>query len=283
MSQPLSQLKMNRKLQTWLILGLLNVSLTLMFSSSSFAEADPKLWPVLKEAYFAKRDISTVDFIKIDAPVRAESGAQVPITYKIDNLAANGITIKKLYTFIDGNPIPLTATFHILPTLGLSQGQFELSTRVRFETDAYVHVVGEAEDGRLYLASREIRASGGCGSTDNSDEAAIRAAVGKIKLKVDEQVKLKNSTTASFNIKHIMRTGLQRDSETQGYYPAFYIKKVAFTYDHKPLLNVDVGVGTSEDPYFKFNFVPDATGQLAVTATDNEGKVFVSEVNVKEQ
>lgn len=272
---------MNIKSSNWLILVHFIVGISLAFSNGAFAEAYPKLWPVLKEAYFSKREMKEVDFIKIDAPARAESGAQVPITYKIDNVAANGVSIKKLYTFIDGNPIPLTATFHLLPALGLTQGQFELSTRVRFETDAYVHVVGEAEDGGLYLASREIRASGGCGSTDNGDEAAIRAAVGKIKFKVDESVKLKNTTTATFNIKHIMRTGLQRDAATQGYYPAFYIKKVAFAYNSKPLLNIDVGVGTSEDPYFKFNFVPDAIGQLTVAATDNEGKAFLSEIEVK--
>ena len=253
------------------------MSISIAFSSSAFAEADPKLWSVLKEAYFAKREIKEVDFIKIDAPTRAESGAQVPITYKIEKTASNGVTIKKLYTFIDGNPIPLTATYHLTDVLG----SFELSTRVRFETDAYIHIIGEAEDGRLYLASREIRASGGCGSTENGDEAAIRAAVGKIKLKVDEPVKLKKPTTAAFNIKHIMRTGLQRDAATQGYHPAFYIKKVAFTYNSKPLLNIDVGVGTSEDPYFKFNFLPDAIGKLEVVATDNEGKSFVSEIEVK--
>jgi sulfur-oxidizing protein SoxY len=42
-----------------------------------------------------------------------------------------------------------------------------------------------------------------------------------------------------------------------------------------------VGVGTSEDPYFKFNFVPDAPGKLEVNATDNEGKAFVQQVDVK--
>lgn len=251
--------------------------LPLTFSAPAFAAADPKLWPVLKEAYFSKREIQQVDFIIIDAPARAESGAQVPITYKIKNVAANGVVVKKFYSFVDGNPIPLTATFHLTKTLG----DFELSTRIRFETDAYVHVVAESEDGKLYWASREIRASGGCGSTDNGDEAAIRASVGKIKFKVDEPIRLNHPTTAAFNIKHVMRTGLQRDDATQGYYPAFYIKKVAFNFNNQALLNIDLGVGTSEDPYFKFNFLPETTGQLTVTATDNEGKTFFSELEIK--
>lgn len=45
-------------------------------------------------------------------------------------------------------------------------------------------------------------------------------------------------------------------------------------------MTVDVGVGTSEDPYMKFSFVPDAPGKLEVVATDNEGKSFTQSLEV---
>lgn len=256
---------------------LLAASISFGVSTPASAESDPKLWPVMKEAFFAKREMKEADFIKIDAPRRAESGAQVPVTYTIDNAAANGVVIKKLYAFVDANPIPITATYHLTEALG----NFQLSTRIRFETDAFVRLVGETADGSLYLATREIRAAGGCGGTVDGDESAIRAAAGKIKFKVEDPVKIGGVTSTVFNIKHPMRTGLQRDLVSQGYVPAFYINKAAFTYNGKPVLTVDVGVGTAEDPYFKFNFVPDAPGKLEVTATDNEGKTFVQEVEVK--
>ncbi|ADI30896.1 quinoprotein dehydrogenase-associated SoxYZ-like carrier [Methylotenera versatilis] len=252
-------------------------AILLLTSASAFAEPDAKLWPVMKEAFFAKRDMQEVDFIKIDAPRRAESGAQVPVTYSVDNAAANGVKITKLYAFVDANPIPLTATYHLTDALG----NFQLATRIRFETDAFVRLVGEDASGKLYLASREIRAAGGCGGTVESDEAAIRASAGKIKFKVDEPVAIGSATSTTFNIKHPMRTGLQRDLVSQGFVPAFYIKKTEFSYNGKPVLTIDVGVGTAEDPYFKFNFVPDAAGKLEVTATDNEGKAFVQQVDVK--
>ncbi len=267
---------MNKQSQLWMS-KLLLAGLSAIFMNSAFAEADPKLWPVMKEAFFAKRDMQEVDFIKIEAPRRAESGAQVPVTYVIDNAAAKGVVIKKLYAFVDANPIPLTATYHLTDMLG----NFQLATRIRFETDAFVRLVGETADGKLYMASREIRAAGGCGGTVDGDDAAIRAAAGKIKLKVEDPVKIGSATSTIFNIKHPMRTGLQRDLVSQGYVPAFYINKASFTYNGKPVMTIDVGVGTSEDPYFKFNFVPDAAGKLEVQATDNEGKVFVHEVEVK--
>ena len=206
-----------------LIFTALGAAWILACSLPVFAEPDPKLWPVMKEAFFAKREMTEVDFMKIDAPRRAESGAQVPVTYTIDNAAAKGVKIVKLYSFVDANPIPLTATYHLTDALG----DFNLSTRIRFETDAFVRLVGEDAAGKLYLASREIRAAGGCGGTVDADEAVIRASAGKIKFKVDD-AKIGAATSTTFNIKHPMRTGLQRELVSQGFIPAFYINKTEF-------------------------------------------------------
>ena len=239
------------KTKQFLVNSMLACSFLMGASASVMAEPNATLWPVMKEAFFEKRPMKDVTFMKIEAPRRAESGAQVPVTYSIDNAAANGVKITKLYAFVDANPIPLTATYHLTEALG----NFQLATRIRFETDAFVRLVGEDAKGNLYLASREIRAAGGCGGTVENDEAATRAAAGKIKMKVDE-VKMGAATPATFNIKHVMRTGLQRDLVSQGFVPAFYINKTEFKYNGKPVMTVDVGVGTAEDPYFKFNFVP---------------------------
>jgi len=259
------------------IVNIICATLLLGTSASALAEADPKLWAVVKEAFFAKRDIQEVDFLKVDAPRRAESGAQVPVTFGYDKTAANGVDIKKIYVLVDANPIQLASTYHLTDALG----NFQIATRIRMETDSYVRLVGESADGKLYMAKREIRAAGGCGGTVENDEAAVRAAAGKIKLNVESPVKFGSPTVATFNIRHVMRTGLQRDLVSQGYVPAFYINKAAFTYNGKPVMTVDVGVGTSEDPYMKFNFIPDAPGTLEVTATDNEGKTFTHQLDVK--
>lgn len=246
------------------------------FTSPAFAEADPKLWPVVKEAFFPKRDIQEVEFIKIDGPRRAESGAQVPVTFNYDKAAANGVDIKKIYVIVDANPIQLAATYHLTDLLG----NFNLETRIRMETDSFVRLIGETADGKLYMAKREIRAAGGCGGTVENDEAKTRAEAGKIKMNVEEPVKVGAINTAVFNIRHVMRTGLQRDLVSQGFVPAFYINKTDFKYNGKPVMTVDVGVGTSENPYMKFKFTPDAPGKLEVTATDNEGKSFSHAVDV---
>lgn len=253
------------------------LSLSFGLIQEANAEADPKVWNLVKEALFDKREIQEVDFLSIEAPRRAESGAQVPVTYSLNSEVANGVVIKNIYAIVDANPIPLAATYRLSDKLD----NFLLSTRVRFETDSYIHIVGESTDGKLYMAKREIRAAGGCGGMVDGDEAAIREAAGKIKLKVEESEKAGGIKTAIFNIKHPMRTGLQRDLVSQGYVPAFFINKTVFTYNGYQLLAIDVGVGTSEDPYVKFNFTPAVSGILEVQATDNEGKAFVKQIEVK--
>lgn len=249
--------------------------LALGMSSHALAEADPKLWAVVKEAFFPKRDIQEVDFLKIEAPRRAESGAQVPVTLIYDKAAASGVVLKKLYVIVDANPIQLASTYHLTEMMN----GFQMSTRIRQETDSFVRLIGETADGKLYMGKREIRAAGGCGGTVDNNEAEVRAAAGKIKLNVDAP-KFGEPATATFNIRHVMRTGLQRDLVSQGYVPAFYIHQVRFTYNGQALMTVDVGVGTSEDPYMKFSFVPDAPGALEVVATDNEGKTFTHRLDV---
>ncbi len=263
--------KTSIKITLFLMAGLL-----LTFSTALWAEASDKIWPVVKEAFFANRPIEEASFMKITGPRRAESGAQVPISLTVDQSSA-AAPIKNVYIIVDANPIPLAATYHLTELLG----NLQLSTRIRMETDSYIHAIGETADGKLYMTNVVIRAAGGCGGTVDGNEAEIRATAGKIKLQVENPVKIGVATPATFIIKHPMRTGLQRDLVSQGYVPAFYIQKAVFTLNGKPLMSVDFGVGTSEDPYLRFDIIPEAAGPLEVKAADNEGKEFVQKIDVR--
>lgn len=253
------------------------IGMLLAYSVVAYAEPSDQLWPVVKEAFFAGRSIEEASFIKITGPRRAESGAQVPVTLSIDKPQTSADAIKNVYILVDANPIQLVATYHLSELLG----KLQLSTRIRMETDSYVRAIGETAEGKLYMSVIPIRAAGGCGGTVENDEAAIRASAGKIKLNVESPVSFGQATPATFIIKHPMRTGLQRDLVSQGYVPAFYIKQATFTYNGKPVMSVDIGVGTSEDPYMRFDFVPDAPGVLEVKASDNEGQSFTKSVDLK--
>lgn len=248
-----------------------------IYAGAAHAEADPKLWAVVKESFFAGKTIAPGPFIKLEGPRRAESGAQVPITVSVDQPPNPADAIKKVFLIVDANPIQLAATYHFTPLNGKAQ----IATRIRMETDSFLHAVGETADGRLFMAATEIRAAGGCGGPVDGDDSAIRAASGKIKLTVETPVTLGAPNQATFLIKHPMFTGLQRDLVSGGYKPAFYIKKVDFSYNGQPVMQIDFGVAVAEDPYVRFYFLPEKPGALEVKAEDNEGKTFTQAVEVK--
>ncbi|MFM9912601.1 MAG: quinoprotein dehydrogenase-associated SoxYZ-like carrier [Methylophilaceae bacterium] len=261
--------------KTRLTLAALALSLLTM-ANAAHAEVNPELWAVLKQSFFGNKNIEPADFMKLDGPKRAESGAQVPINLTINKPQDAPDAIKKVYLFVDANPIPLTATYYFTPL----NGKVELATRIRMEVDSYIHAVGETADGKLYITDVAIRAAGGCGGSVDGDETAIRAASGKMKVHVDAPVKFGEPTPITFLIKHPMYTGLQRDLVSGGYKPAFFMHKVAFTYNKKPVMHVDFGVGVAEDPYMRFSYLPEGPGTLEVSATDNEGKTFTHQLEV---
>ncbi|MDR2875364.1 MAG: quinoprotein dehydrogenase-associated SoxYZ-like carrier [Methylobacillus sp.] len=256
-------------------LSLLVLGLT--SASHAWAEASDKLWPSLKESFFAGKTLEPATFIKLEGPRRAESGAQVPITLTIDKAANDKDAIKSVYIIVDANPIPLAAIYHFTDMTGSPQ----LSTRIRMETDSYIHAVGETADGRFFVTDTIIRAAGGCGGTVDGDDTAVRAAAGKIKLNAEPAAQPGAPTAIAFHIKHPMFTGLQRDLVSGGYKPAFYIQKVAFTHNGKPVMTADFAVGVAEDPYLRFNYHPDSSGTLEVKAEDNEGGMFSQTLEVK--
>lgn len=249
----------------------------LAFSSHAMAEAEDKFWPAMKEAFFAGKKIEEGPFIKLEAPKRAESGAQVPLTLTIEKPLTGADAIKKVYLLVDANPIQLAAIYHFTPL----NGQAQVDTRIRLETDSYIRAIGETADGRYFMSTTAVRAAGGCGGALEVNMAEIRANSGKIKMNVSEPLKKGEINQATFRIKHPMMTGLQRDLSTGGFWPAFFINKVAFTYNGQPLMQADLGVAISEDPYMRINFIADAPGKIEAKAEDNEGRTFVQEVEVK--
>ena len=57
------------KLNRFTASALMSTCLCVAVNTPAFAEPDTKVWPVVKEAFFAQREIQEVDFIKIEAHV----------------------------------------------------------------------------------------------------------------------------------------------------------------------------------------------------------------------
>ena len=123
--------------------------------TQAFATDD--VWPDIQRDVFDGRPITEDATVTLEAPYRAEDAATVPLTMRIPASAGE---VKSLTLVIDKNPAPVAATF----TFGAAAGKGErmLSTRVRIDMYSNVRAVVETADGKLHMATKFVKASGGC-------------------------------------------------------------------------------------------------------------------------
>lgn len=250
-------------LNSFFLIGFIN--LTIAFNV--FADANPDIWPYLKAQVFKDRPIQeNQNFLKIDGPKRASSGAQVPVTISISQ---NENKIEKVYMYIDANPGQHAATY-----LLTNQSQVvNISTRIRMETDSFVRVIAENEKGELFMDAIPIRASGGCSGYMDVHDPELTKDLGKIILKAEN----KFITT---RIKHPNFTGLQKDLDSGGYIPEWIVETIEFNQNGKKVITVENKISISQDPFIKFNLPSLVGGKMQIVATDTKDNKFVSEVAI---
>tara|TARA_B100000035_G_scaffold315482_1_gene336910 strand:+ start:10982 stop:11755 length:774 start_codon:yes stop_codon:yes gene_type:complete len=250
-------------LNSFFLIGFIN--LTIAFNV--FADASPDIWPYLKAQVFKDRPIQeNQNFLKIDGPKRASSGAQVPVTISISQ---NDNKIEKVYMYIDANPGQHAATY-----LLTDQSQIvNISTRIRMETDSFVRVIAENEKGELFMDAIPIRASGGCSGYMDVHDPELTKDLGKIILKAEN----KFITT---RIKHPNFTGLQKDLDSGGYIPEWIVETIEFNQNGKKVITVENKISISQDPFIKFSLPNLVDGKIQILATDTKDNKFVSEVAI---
>ena len=153
-------------------------ALALAFGALS-ARADDDPWPDIHRDVFDNRPIVENDgTITLEAPYRAEDAAVVPLTMRI---AASAGPVKSLTLVIDKNPAPVAATFHFGDAAGL--GNRMLATRVRINSYSNVHAVIETADGKLHMATKFVKAAGGCSAPAGKDVDEAMANLGKMQIR----------------------------------------------------------------------------------------------------
>jgi sulfur-oxidizing protein SoxY len=226
-------------------------------------------WADLRQAIFGEHPVSDgAALVSIDAPARAENAALVPVTLRVD--ASRSKDVRKLYLVIDDNPSPLAAVF----SFGPAADPREVATRVRVDDYTNLHAVAEMADGTLLVAERFIKAAGGCSAPAGNDPALAMARLGKMKLRFAGTPQPGRSATAQLLISHPNSSGLQMDQLTRNYVPADFIQQVRISYAGKAVLTVDSDIALSEDPSFRFAFLPEATGEIKVEVDDSSQRHF---------
>jgi len=232
------------------------------------AAEDP--WPSLADQIFDGRKVADGKAVlAIDAPYRAEDAAVVPIGIRSLLPMNDARKLKTITLVIDQNPSPLAATFSI----GKRSGIRSLSTRVRVDSYTNIHAVAALADGGLYAAERFVKAAGGC-SAPAAKQEADSIPLGTMRFRQFPPPAGSTLPEAELMIRHPNYSGMQMDQLTRLYVPAHFVSSVHIWQGDQLLLGIESGISISENPAFRFGYLPNGAAEFRAEVHDSEGKVF---------
>ncbi|HRP25856.1 quinoprotein dehydrogenase-associated SoxYZ-like carrier [Thauera sp.] len=264
---------------------LLAAALALGASGASLAQQpnadDPEAstsWQQVRNAMFPGRSITSPAeaIISIEAPERAQDAAIVPVSIRTHVEQRAERYIEKVYLVIDNNPSPVGAVFHFTP----ASGRADIETRVRVDAYTHVRAIAQMNDGELFMATRFVKASGGCSAPPGKDMTAAMASLGKMRFRVDGDIEAGKPALAQLMISHPNNSGLAMDQLTRLYTPAYFVRRVQVSYAGEPVLSADVDFSISENPNFRFYFLPRGEGELKAEVIDTNDLKFETVLSV---
>jgi sulfur-oxidizing protein SoxY len=246
----------------------------LSFGAPAFAE-DGDIWKGLHKDVFGSREIlDGAGMITLEAPIRAEDAAVVPLTVKMPASFASNVA--KLTLVVDKNPMPVVGAFTYGPAAG--KGDRMLSTRIRMDQYSDVRAIAETTDGKLYMISRFVKASGGCSAPAAKDAEEAAKSLGKMQIKTAIAKSAEGlSQEAQIAIKHPNTTGMQMDQVSGLYAPARYVNKIEVKTGANVIFSVEGGISFSEDPSIRFSYEGNPSDVMAVKAQDSDGTEFAGQ------
>jgi len=263
-------------LGAWPLVGLTTASRAAVGGlpgNTGHADLSPE-WELLRGRLFGTRPIAAGSGrVQLIAPLRAAYGASVPIKIVSPIVQTPELYVKRLYLLVDKNPSPLAATLALTPEVG--KADFE--TRLRVDEYGHVRVVSELSNGELHMDSRYVKTSGGCSAPPNRDSPEL---IGRTILKLPEPPKLDAPTTADVTVIHPNDTGFELNNVTVMYIPSYFVRTLAVSYAGRRIFDADLDFSISENPTWRFNFVPHGPGELRAEVADSKEKHYTGSLLV---
>jgi sulfur-oxidizing protein SoxY len=233
---------------------------------------DSAIWQKVRASLFQSRPIvTTVDeVISLEVPVRAEDAAIVPVAIRARFTQTPTRYIDKVYLIIDKNPSPIAAIFQFTPM----SGRADIETRVRIDEYTHVRAIAETNDGKLFMTTHFVKASGGCSAPPGKDAQAALASLGRMKFRVEDPAGVNQPVLAQLMISHPNTSGLAMDQVSRLYAPAHFVRQVRVSYDGQLVMSADVDISISENPNFRFYFLPLGNGELKAELVDSNELQF---------
>jgi sulfur-oxidizing protein SoxY len=256
----------------------LTLGLALAASLGPAAADEPhEAWGDIREMLFADREIRDgTGVIHLAAPQRAHDAAIVPIEIVAEIPQRPERYIRTVHLVIDQNPAPVAGVFHLTP----ESGRATIATRVRIDAYTNVRAIAETSDGQLYMASRFVKASGGCSAPALKNHEQAIARLGQMKIRALTPFQPGSPNEVQLLIGHPNYSGMQMDPLSRHWIPPHYVREIHVSYDDRPIMRVDGDISLSENPSIHFSFVPQAPGELSVRVVDSEEQEFTARMAV---
>jgi sulfur-oxidizing protein SoxY len=253
--------------------ALLLTSAQAQLKNAENPEASPN-WQKVKASLFKGRSIAAAPagMLALEIPPRAADAAVVPVAMRTHLAAGDSRFVKRLTLVIDSNPSVVAAVFDFAP----GNGNAEIETRVRIDEYTHVRAIAELSDGQLFMSTRHIKASGGCSAPAGKDPAEALANLGKMRLRVDGDLRPGQPLLAQLMINHPNHSGMAMDQLSRQFTPAHFVRQVNVSYAGKPVMSAELDFSISENPNLRFRFVPRGPGELKVEALDSQERRFES-------
>lgn len=243
-------------------------------------DASPR-WKAVRKSVWGSRPIqvATAAQLQVVAPKRAGDPAVVPVAITSQWPRGQGNSIKRITLVIDNNPSPIAAIVDF-PETGAWPG-FE--TRARIDEYSYVRAIAETKDGQLLMATRFVKASGGCSAPPAGDAAAMEAAIGRMLFRTEATLAAPGQPVAiQWTVSHPNHSGMAMDQLTRQFTPAHYLRSVTVSQGNRTLFTADVDFALSENPSLRFQFVPQGDAPLRAEAIDTRERKFSGSVDLKD-
>jgi sulfur-oxidizing protein SoxY len=143
-----------------------------------------------------------------------------------------------------------------------------------------VHAVAETSDGKLYVSTTYVKASGGCSAPTAKNAEQADANIGQMRFRHFAKSSggpASGPREAQIMIRHPNNSGLQRDQVTLLYIPVFFVKELRVRQGDQLVLAMEGGISISEDPNIRFSYLPNGATTFRVEAVDTDGHVFTGE------
>jgi sulfur-oxidizing protein SoxY len=243
------------------------------------AEPDPaksEYWEPIRKLMFGDREIRDgKGIVRVYLALRADDASTVPVAVKAQIDQTPERYIKTIWLVVERNPSPAAGVFHFTQQSGRAQ----VETRLRFEDYSHVRAIAETNDGQLWMDSRWVKAAGGCSAPGGKNRVPA-ALLGKMKFRLDDEIRYDTPNLVQVNIRHPNESALAADFDP-GQVPQF-VRSVNVSYAGQRVMSAEVDFSLSDNPTFRFWFVPHGKGELQVEVEDTHDNHFIQSLPVYE-